>query len=74
MDKIGDIVNDIYDPKIEDPKHQGLMASCIRAWLRDAVFRGMDLGRGDLALELDKTIKKNMNPGETVIVLRRCNP
>ena len=68
MKKVDEIVNKIYDPQIEDPEYQGLMASCIKAWLRDAVLRGMQLGEEELAIKLDTTIKKHMNPGSKVIV------
>ena len=41
MKAITKIVDDIYDPKIEDPEYQKFMRSCIKAWLRDAVEKGM---------------------------------
>ena len=68
-----DIVDDIYDPKIEKREYQALMRSVIKAWIRDAVGRGVVLGREDLALELDMTIKKAMDPGAKVIVYRNRN-
>ena len=67
--KIDEIVNDIYDPKVEDPKYQTLMALCIKAWLSDAVRRGIVLGREDLALEIDCSVKKYMNPGASVFIV-----
>lgn len=68
MDKIKKIVDEIYDPKMEDPRYQTLMASCIKAWIRNGIEEGIKLGREELALELDITIKKNMNPGAKVII------
>jgi len=68
MSKIAEIIDSIYDTKIEDPKRQTLMRSCIKAWLRDAVMRGIVLGRSDLAIELETTIKKAMHPDMKVLV------
>ena len=68
MSKIDDIVEDIYDPEIEIPERQALIRSCIKAWLRDAINRGIELGKADLALELEVTIKKSMNPGMKVLI------
>ena len=68
MDKIDEIVNDIYDPTIEDPKRQGLMASCVKAWIRDAVNRGIVLGREEFAFEIETVVKKYMNPYTKVVV------
>ena len=71
MDEINKIVDDIYDPKIEDPEYQTLMRSCIRAWIRNGIERGMVLGKEEFALEIEKTSKKYMNPNEGVFVLKR---
>ena len=71
MSKIDEIVNDIYDPKIEDPKYQTLMASCIKAWLSDAVNRGIVLGKEELALEIDRSTKTYMNPNATVVIISK---
>lgn len=68
MSKIDDIVDDIYDSEIEDTEKQTLIRSCIKAWLRDAVSRGIEVGRNDLALELETTIKKNLYPESKVVV------
>ncbi len=70
MTKIDDIVNDIYDPKIEDPTYQSLMALCIKAWLQDALSRGIALGREELALEMETSLKKSMNPDATIVVVK----
>ena len=69
MADIESIISDIYDPKIEEPEYQALMGSCIRAWLRDAIARGIILGREELAVELEKTIKKSLNPGAHIVVM-----
>lgn len=69
MSKIDEIINRIYDPKIENPEYQTLMASCIKAWLRDAVDSGIQLGREDFAIEIDKTVKKYMNPNAHIVIL-----
>ena len=69
MDKISEIIDDIYDPKIEDPEYQTLMRSCIKAWIRDGVERGIQLGREDCALEMCVAIKKHMNPRRKLIKL-----
>ena len=70
MDKINKIVNKIYDPKIEEPEYQILMRSCIKAWIRNGVEEGIQLGRERLALELEITIKKSMAPGQKVVVFK----
>jgi len=67
MDKI---IDDIYDTKIENPKYQTLMRSCIKAWIRDGINRGIVLGREELALELEKTIQRNLNPDSKVLVYK----
>jgi trans-2-enoyl-CoA reductase len=69
MNKIDEIVNDIYDPEIEKPEKQALMASCIKAWLRDAIGRGVILGKEELSEELEVTIKKNMNPRSKIWII-----
>ena len=71
MNKIDQIVNNIYDPKIEKQKYQTLMRSCIKAWLRDAVGQGIKLGEEEFALEIKKTSKKYMNPNATVILISK---
>jgi len=68
MDKIEKIADEIYDPQIEDPEYQTLMASCIKAWIRNGIEQGIQLGKEELALELDVTIKKNMSPGAKVLI------
>ena len=72
MSKIDQIVNDIYDPKIEDPEYQTLMRLCIKAWLHDAVGRGIRLGREDFALEVEKLSKKYMSPDAGVFVIGKA--
>ena len=71
MAKIDQIVNDIYDPKIEDPQFQTFMRACIKSWLHDAINQGIALGRADIAIELEATIKKAMNPGASVVIIGR---
>ena len=70
MNEIDEIADDIYDSTIEDPGRQEFMASCIKSWIRDAVYRGKVLGREELAEELEVIIKKNLNPGTTVYVMK----
>ena len=57
---IEEIVNDIYDPVIEDTKQQSLMRTCIRAWIRDAVGRGFDLGMKEMSLEIERFSKRRI--------------
>lgn len=73
MNEIDEIVEDVYDSTLENPERQALMRSCIKAWLRDAIRRGMVLGREELAIELEVTIKENLNPGASVAVMGRRN-
>ena len=70
MKAITKIVDDIYDSKIEDPEYQKFMRSCIKAWLRDAVEKGMILGKEEFALEMEKLSKKYMNPDAIVCVMK----
>jgi len=68
---VDDAANDIYDPIIEQPKYQIFISSIIKAWLRDAFCRGVISGREELALELETTIKKNLNPDSFVYVMKK---
>jgi len=71
MNKMDEIVNEIYDPEIEKPERQIFMRSCIKAWLHDAINKGVAIGKNDLALDIDTTIKKAMFPGSAVCIMGR---
>ena len=71
IDKIDKIVNDIYDPEIEDSAKQALMPSIIKSWLRNAASQGVLLGRQEFADLVEVTIKQNgLKWGEKVFIYK----
>ena len=68
---VDEIVNDIYDPQIEDPEYQTLMATCIRAWIRDAIHRGFKIGVQDFALKIETLTKQHKDPNNEVVVIKK---
>lgn len=69
---IDDIVTEIYDPVIENPKRQQFMRSVIKAWIRQAYFKGIDDGKEILAIEMRRTLEKTISP-DAIIVLNPRN-
>lgn len=67
MDKI---IDEIYDPKIEKPEYQTMMRSCIKAWMRDAYEKGVQAGKESLALKLRQELEREMNPADTVCIIK----
>lgn len=67
---VDEIINSIYDCKIEQKEYQTLMRSVIKAWLREAFQRGQTFGKEELALELRIKLESEMNPNEAVMVIR----
>ena len=66
---IDKIIDNIYDPKIENPEYQSLMKVCIKAWIRQGIDEGIRIGQEELALEIDRTVKKYINPNKTVVII-----
>ncbi len=64
-----DVINDIYDAKIEDPKYQTLMRSIIKAWLQDAYNRGYEQGQKDFLSDVEVYMKRKVFPGKTIFVV-----
>ena len=68
------IVDDMYDPKIEDPEYQKVMRSVIKAWIREGIREGIKIGKQELALELDIIIQKSRDPMVKAVVIKRLTP
>lgn len=64
------IIDEIYDPKIEKPEYQSMMRSCIKAWIGEAYRRGVQAGKEELALKLRLELEREMNPGATIAVIK----
>ena len=67
MNNIDEIVNEIYDKEIE--KHIDQYAYiAIKGFIREALFKGIDIGMQKLAQNIIADCKKEMNPDVSIVI------
>ena len=70
--KINKIADDLYSPEIQNNLHtESLFRSVLKSLFRSAVIEGIEIGKNELALELEKTILKNRDPNVILIEYRK---
>jgi len=68
---IDDIINDIYDTGIENPKLQQFMRSVIKAWLRDAFDKGFDEGQIAMSETVTHCMNKKISPRTIFVAINK---